>query len=139
MITRLDANLPVENLKTHLRRGATAGSIHLNVIRPFPEAAVVTALAGKKRVIVLERTDEAMAGDNPIPARTSARSSATSTTSSTNATSMEVMTQGFELVREIRVGALEAPDRSSLRGRALLPVVVEGGNGGGCGCRSIPG
>ena len=42
------------------------GSIHLNVIRPFPEAAVVRALAGKKRVIVLERTDEPMAGDNPM-------------------------------------------------------------------------
>ena len=48
------------------RRGARVGSIHLNVIRPFPEAAVVAVLAGKKNVIVLERTDEAMAGDNPM-------------------------------------------------------------------------
>ncbi|QQS45355.1 MAG: 2-oxoacid:acceptor oxidoreductase family protein [Acidobacteriota bacterium] len=48
------------------RRGARVGSIHLNVIRPFPEAAVVEALAGKKNVIVLERTDEPMAGDNPM-------------------------------------------------------------------------
>jgi pyruvate-ferredoxin/flavodoxin oxidoreductase len=48
------------------RRGAKVGSIHLNVIRPFPEAAVVNAIAGKKNVIVLERTDEAMAGDNPM-------------------------------------------------------------------------
>jgi len=48
------------------RRGAKVGSIHLNVIRPFPEAAVIKALAGKKNVIVLERTDEAMAGDNPM-------------------------------------------------------------------------
>ena len=48
------------------QRGATVGSIHLNVIRPFPEVAVVNALAGKKNVIVLERTDEAMAGDNPM-------------------------------------------------------------------------
>jgi pyruvate-ferredoxin/flavodoxin oxidoreductase len=48
------------------RRGVRVGSIHLNVIRPFPEAAVVTALAGKKNVIVLERTDEPMAGDNPM-------------------------------------------------------------------------
>jgi pyruvate-ferredoxin/flavodoxin oxidoreductase len=47
------------------RRSAKAGSIHLNVIRPFPEAAIVKALAGKKNVIVLERTDEPMAGDNP--------------------------------------------------------------------------
>jgi len=48
------------------RRSAKVGSIHLNVLRPFPEAAVVTALAGKKNVIVLERTDEPMAGDNPM-------------------------------------------------------------------------
>jgi pyruvate-ferredoxin/flavodoxin oxidoreductase len=47
-------------------RGAKVGSIHLNVLRPFPEAAVINALAGKKNVIVLERTDEALAGDNPM-------------------------------------------------------------------------
>jgi pyruvate-ferredoxin/flavodoxin oxidoreductase len=54
------------------------------------------------------------------------------------ASNMEVMTQGFERVREIRVGELNAPDRSTLRGRALLPVVFEEGNGhhDGCGCRS---
>ena len=48
------------------RRGVTVGSIHINVFRPFPEAEVVMALAGKKNVIVLERTDEPMAGDNPM-------------------------------------------------------------------------
>ncbi len=48
------------------REGAKVGSIHLNVIRPFPEAAVVKALAGKKHVIVLERTDESLAGNNPL-------------------------------------------------------------------------
>src|SRR4029077_7160471 len=48
------------------RSGAPVGSIHLNVIRPFPEAAIIKALAGKKNVIILERTDEAMAGDNPM-------------------------------------------------------------------------
>jgi pyruvate-ferredoxin/flavodoxin oxidoreductase len=48
------------------RRQATVGSIHINVFRPFPEAAVVKALAGKKNVIILERTDEPMAGDNPM-------------------------------------------------------------------------
>jgi pyruvate-ferredoxin/flavodoxin oxidoreductase len=47
-------------------RGVTVGSIHLNVIRPFPEAAVVKALRGKKNVIILERTDEALSGDNPL-------------------------------------------------------------------------
>jgi pyruvate-ferredoxin/flavodoxin oxidoreductase len=47
-------------------RASSVGSIHLNVIRPFPEAAVVNALKGKKNVIILERTDEALAGDNPL-------------------------------------------------------------------------
>jgi len=47
-------------------RGSSVGSIHINVIRPFPEAALVAALKGKKNVIILERTDEALAGDNPM-------------------------------------------------------------------------
>jgi pyruvate-ferredoxin/flavodoxin oxidoreductase len=47
-------------------RGASVGSVHINVLRPFPEAAVVAALKGKKNVIILERTDEALAGDNPL-------------------------------------------------------------------------
>jgi pyruvate-ferredoxin/flavodoxin oxidoreductase len=47
-------------------RGVTVGSIHVNVIRPFPEAAIVSALKGKKNVIILERTDEALSGDNPL-------------------------------------------------------------------------
>jgi pyruvate-ferredoxin/flavodoxin oxidoreductase len=54
----------VDYLREH--HNAKVGSIHLNVIRPFPEAAVVRALAGKKNVIILERTDEPMAGDNPM-------------------------------------------------------------------------
>ena len=29
-------------------RGVEVGAIHLNIIQPFPEAAVVDALAGKK-------------------------------------------------------------------------------------------
>src|SRR5262245_49036000 len=36
---------------------------------------------------------------------------------------MEVMAQGFERVRKIRLGELAAPDRSTLRGQALLPAV----------------
>jgi pyruvate-ferredoxin/flavodoxin oxidoreductase len=48
------------------QRNAKAGSIHVNVIRPFPEAAIIEALRGKANVIVLERTDEGMAGDNPL-------------------------------------------------------------------------
>src|SRR6266849_6188838 len=48
------------------QRNAKVGSIHINVIRPFPEAAVINALRGKRRVIILERTDEGLAGDNPL-------------------------------------------------------------------------
>jgi pyruvate-ferredoxin/flavodoxin oxidoreductase len=47
-------------------RGIAVGSIHVNVIRPFPEAAIVEALKGKKNVIILERTDEALSPDNPL-------------------------------------------------------------------------
>jgi pyruvate-ferredoxin/flavodoxin oxidoreductase len=47
-------------------RNASVGSIHVNVIRPFPEAAIVAALKGKKQVIIMERTDEALSGDNPL-------------------------------------------------------------------------
>jgi pyruvate-ferredoxin/flavodoxin oxidoreductase len=47
-------------------RNVKVGSIHLNVYRPFPDAAVIKALTGKKNVIVLERTDEAMSPDNPM-------------------------------------------------------------------------
>ena len=52
----------------HLRqtRGAKVGSIHVNVLRPFPEQAIARALAGKRNAIVLERTDEPLAGDNPL-------------------------------------------------------------------------
>ncbi len=48
------------------QRNARVGSVHVNVIRPFPEAAIINALRGKKNVIILERTDEALAGDNPL-------------------------------------------------------------------------
>ena len=48
------------------QRAAKVGSIHINVIRPFPEAAVINALRGKKNVIILERTDEGLSGDNPL-------------------------------------------------------------------------
>ncbi len=47
-------------------RNVQVGVIHINVIRPFPEKAVIEALKGKKRVIVLERTDESLSGDNPL-------------------------------------------------------------------------
>ena len=48
------------------QRNARVGSIHINVIRPFPEAAVIEAIRGKKNIIIIERTDEGMAGDNPL-------------------------------------------------------------------------
>ncbi|MFQ5494099.1 MAG: 2-oxoacid:acceptor oxidoreductase family protein, partial [Phycisphaerae bacterium] len=48
------------------QRAAAVGSIHVNVLRPFPEAAVVAALRGKRNIIILERTDEPLAGDNPL-------------------------------------------------------------------------
>src|SRR5256714_192527 len=48
------------------QRNARVGSIHVNVIRPFPEAAIINALRGKKNVIIIERTDEGMSGDNPL-------------------------------------------------------------------------
>src|SRR6059036_931031 len=55
---------------------------------------------------------------------------------------MEVMTKGFELVREIKVGEMEAADRSTLRGKALLPIVmpesIAASEGCGTGCRTIP-
>src|SRR6266567_2120663 len=48
------------------KHGASVGSIHVNVIRPFPEAAIVEAVRGKKNIIIVERTDEALSGDNPL-------------------------------------------------------------------------
>lgn len=48
------------------RYGERVGSIHVNVLRPFPMAAVATALRGRKNVIIVERTDEALASDNPL-------------------------------------------------------------------------
>ncbi len=58
----------IEEACDYLRdqRNAKVGSIHINVVRPFPEAAVIEALRGIKNVIVIERTDEGMAGDNPL-------------------------------------------------------------------------
>ncbi len=47
-------------------RNASVGSLHVNVIRPFPEAAIVEAVRGKKNIIILERTDEALSPDNPL-------------------------------------------------------------------------
>ena len=48
------------------KHGEKVGVVHINVIRPFPEKAIVEALRGKKRVIVLERADDQMAPENPM-------------------------------------------------------------------------
>jgi len=48
------------------KTGERIGVLHINVLRPFPEAAVVEMLRGKKHVIVIERTDEPLSGDNPL-------------------------------------------------------------------------
>jgi len=58
----------IDEAVDYLRReeGAKVGSIHLNVLRPFPERALVEAISGKRNVIVLERTDEGMAGAQPL-------------------------------------------------------------------------
>jgi pyruvate-ferredoxin/flavodoxin oxidoreductase len=51
---------------------------------------------------------------------------------------MEVMMQGYDQVKEIKIGALTAADHSSLRGQALLPILELATAGGSCGtgCRS---
>jgi len=52
---------------------------------------------------------------------------------------MEVMTQGFEQVKEIKIGELSAADRSTLRGQALLPILeLATAGGASCGCRTTP-
>ncbi|MDH5559592.1 MAG: 2-oxoacid:acceptor oxidoreductase family protein [Deltaproteobacteria bacterium] len=47
-------------------RNEEVGVIHINVIRPFPEKAIIEALRGRKNVIVLERMDDQTSGDNPL-------------------------------------------------------------------------
>lgn len=47
-------------------RGAKVGVIHVNVLRPFPENAIIRAMKGKKFAIILERTDESLASVNPL-------------------------------------------------------------------------
>ena len=42
------------------------GVIHINVLRPFPEKAVINALKGKKQVIIIERVDDQTSGDGPL-------------------------------------------------------------------------
>ncbi len=46
--------------------GEEVGVIHLNLIRPFPERAIIESLRNKKNVIILERTDDPTSGSNPL-------------------------------------------------------------------------
>ena len=58
----------VEAAVDYLRENddAKVGSIHVNVLRPFPRLRWWRRSRGKKRVIVLERTDDPLSGDNPL-------------------------------------------------------------------------
>jgi pyruvate-ferredoxin/flavodoxin oxidoreductase len=58
----------IEQMVDYLREheDAKVGVIHVNVLRPFPEKAIIEALKGRKNLIILERTDEQLSGDNPL-------------------------------------------------------------------------
>jgi pyruvate-ferredoxin/flavodoxin oxidoreductase len=48
------------------KRGVKVGVLNLTMFRPFPADLVATMLAGKKCVLVLERTDQPLAVDPPL-------------------------------------------------------------------------
>ncbi|HEX5972025.1 MAG TPA: 2-oxoacid:acceptor oxidoreductase family protein [Gemmatimonadaceae bacterium] len=48
------------------KRGVKTGVVNLTMFRPFPADLVATMLAGKKCVLVLERTDQPLAVDPPL-------------------------------------------------------------------------
>ncbi len=47
-------------------RSSSVGSVHVNVIRPFPRGCAGRGAQGQKECLILERTDEALSGDNPL-------------------------------------------------------------------------
>jgi len=57
-----------EAVADHLRstRGLKIGVVNLTMFRPFPADAIVDLLAGKKGVVVMERTDQPLAVDPPL-------------------------------------------------------------------------
>ena len=57
-----------EAVADHLRetRRLKVGVLNLTMFRPFPSDVVTRLLAGKKGVVVLERTDQPLAADPPI-------------------------------------------------------------------------
>jgi pyruvate-ferredoxin/flavodoxin oxidoreductase len=57
----------VTSVVDHLRKqGRRVGAVTLTVFRPFPAEALALAVAGATAVAVVERTDEPLAGDNPV-------------------------------------------------------------------------
>src|SRR4029079_431321 len=57
-----------EAVADHLRstRGLKIGVLNLTMFRPFPADVIACLLAGKKGVVVLERTDQPLAVDPPL-------------------------------------------------------------------------
>jgi pyruvate-ferredoxin/flavodoxin oxidoreductase len=57
-----------EAVADHLRstRGLKVGVVNLVMFRPFPADLIVDLLAGKKGVVVMERTDQPLAVDPPL-------------------------------------------------------------------------
>lgn len=57
-----------EAVADHLRatRGLKVGVVNLTMFRPFPSDLIVELLAGKKGVVVMERTDQPLAVDPPL-------------------------------------------------------------------------
>ena len=57
-----------EAVADHLRstRGLKIGVVNLTMFRPFPADAIADLLAGKKGVVVMERTDQPLAVDPPL-------------------------------------------------------------------------
>lgn len=57
----------VTSVVDHLRRqGRRVGAVTLTVFRPFPAEELARAVMGATAVAVVERTDEPLAGDNPV-------------------------------------------------------------------------
>jgi pyruvate-ferredoxin/flavodoxin oxidoreductase len=59
-----NAEAVADHLRT--RRGLAVGVLNMTMFRPFPADLVSHALAGKKGVVVLERTDQPLAVDPPL-------------------------------------------------------------------------
>ena len=57
-----------EAVADHLRstRGLKVGVVNLTMFRPFPADVIADLLAGKKGVVVMERTDQPLAVDPPL-------------------------------------------------------------------------